>query len=257
MKNNLNCKIIPCLDIKNGRVVKGINFENLKDAGDPSEIAQHYSEAGADEVVFLDITATVEGRGTMLDVIRRTSESVRGKTPIAVGGGIRSVADAKAVIEAGADKVGVNSAAVNRPELIRELAQAIGSENVIAAIDGKRGQDGKFYVCINGGKTLTDLDAVEWAKQCEVLGAGEILLTSFDADGTKAGYDLEMTRAIADSVSIPITASGGAGTLEHIYEALTKGGAANALVASLFHFNELTIPQVKSYLKEKGVKIYE
>jgi cyclase len=248
-------KIIPCLDIKNGRVVKGVNFADLKDAGDPAQIAEFYSKAGADEIVFLDITATVEGRGTMLDVIRRTAENVT--CPIAVGGGIRSVEDAKAVIEAGATKVGVNSAAVNRPELIAELAQTIGSENVVAAVDGRRADNGKYKVCVNGGNKMTDIDVIEWAKQCVQLGAGEILLTSFDADGTKAGYDLEMTRAVADAVNIPVVASGGAGTLEHIYEALTEGGAANALVASLFHFNELTIPQVKAYLKEKGVEIYE
>jgi len=247
-------KIIPCLDIKNGRVVKGVNFTDLKDAGDPAEIAEFYSKSGADEIVFLDITATVEGRGTMLDVIRRTAENVKGRTPIAVGGGIRSVEDAAAVIEAGANKVGVNSAAVKRPELIAELAAKF---NVVAAIDGRRASTGNFCVCINGGNELTNIDAIEWAKQCEQLGAGEILLTSFDADGTKAGYDLEMTRAIADAVNIPVTASGGAGSLEHIYEALTVGGAANALVASLFHFNELTIPQVKEYLKSKGVAVYE
>jgi len=254
MKQNY-CKIIPCLDIKDGRVVKGVKFTELRDAGDPAEIAEFYSNAGADEVVFLDIAATVEGRGTMLEVIRKASAKVN--CPITVGGGIRSIEDARAVIAAGASKVGVNSAAVKRPQLICEIAAEF---DVVVAIDSKRSEDGKYLVCTDGGFKLTNLDAVAWARQCSELGAKEILLTSFDEDGTKSGYDLEMTRAVADAVSskgVPVTASGGAGSLEHIYAALTVGGASNALVASLFHFNELTIPQVKAYLKEKGVKVNE
>ena len=249
------CKIIPCLDIKDGRVVKGVNFADLKDAGDPAQIAEAYSKSGADEVVFLDITATVEERGTMLDVIKRTAANVT--IPITVGGGIRSVEDARAVMEAGANKVGVNSAAVANPDLINELAAAFGSENVVAAIDGKRAPSGKYCVCVNGGLQTTSIDAIEWAVECEKRGAGEILLTSFDADGTKAGYDLEMTAAIAEAVSIPVTASGGAGSLEDIYMALTVGKAKNALVASLFHFGELTIKQVKDYLKDRGIAVNE
>ncbi|MCL2070993.1 MAG: imidazole glycerol phosphate synthase subunit HisF [Oscillospiraceae bacterium] len=249
-------KIIPCLDIKNGRVVKGVKFADLKDAGDPAEIAEHYSKSGADEIVFLDITATVENRGTMLDVIARTAKNVT--APITVGGGIRTVEDAQAVINAGANKVGVNSAAVAHPALISELADKFGSEKVVAAIDGKRGlaaDCGKYYVCVNGGMKLTDIDAVEWAIECEKRGAGEILLTSFDADGTKSGYDLEMNRAVAAAVNIPVTASGGAGSLEDIYNALTEGKARNALVASLFHFNVFTVRQVKEYLHGKGINV--
>ena len=246
-------KIIPCLDTKNGRVVKGVKFTDLKDAGDPAEIAEYYCKSGADELVFLDISATVEGRATLLDIISRTAQKVT--VPLTVGGGIRSVEEAQAVLNAGADKIAVNSAAVKRPALIAELSETFGSAKVVAAIDGKRGEDGKFYVCVGGGMTVTDKDAVEWAKECEKLGAGEILPTSFDADGTKDGYDLEFTRAIADAVSIPVTASGGAGSLDDIYKALTEGGAANALVASLFHFNEFTIKQVKDYLKDKGIEV--
>ncbi|MCL2351171.1 MAG: imidazole glycerol phosphate synthase subunit HisF [Firmicutes bacterium] len=246
-------KIIPCLDIKDGRVVKGVKFTDLKDARDPAEAAGYYCASGADELVFLDIAATVENRGTLLDVLRRTAAKVT--VPLAVGGGIRSAEDAKAVLGAGASKVAVNTAAVRRPALIAELAGEFGSERVVAAIDGMRGENGKFLVCVNGGGTATDADAAEWAAECERLGAGEILLTSFDADGTKAGYDIEMTRAVADAVKIPVTASGGAGTLEHIYEALTAGGAQNALVASLFHFNELTVRQVKEYLKSRGIAV--
>lgn len=238
--------------MKNGRVVKGINFAGLKDAGDPAQIAEYYCESGADELVFLDIAATVENRGTLLDVLRRTAAKI--SVPLSVGGGIRSVEDAEAVFEAGANKVAVNTAAIKRPSLICELAQKFGSSSVIAAIDGKRGEDGKYFICINAGlQQLTDVNAIQWAVECEKQGAGEILLTSFDADGTKSGYDLDMTRAIADAVKIPVTASGGAGTLENIYDALTIGGADNALVASLFHFNELTIRQVKEYLKNRGI----
>ena len=246
-------KIVPCLDMKDGRVVKGVNFVNFKDAGDPAEIAEFYCKEGADELVFLDIAATVEDRGMMLDVLRRTAAKVN--IPLAVGGGLRSVADCAAVFEAGASKASVNSAAIKRPELINELVASFGSERVVVAIDARRGENGKYCTCINGGLTVTEIDAVEWAKEAESRGAGEILLTSFDLDGTKKGYDIEMTRAIADAVNIPVTASGGAGTLEHIYEAVTAGGAKSALVASLFHFRELTIQQVKEYLRDKGIAV--
>jgi len=246
-------KIVPCLDMKNGRVVKGVNFVDFKDAGDPAEIAAYYCAEGADELVFLDIAATVENRGMMLDVLRRTAAQV--SIPLAVGGGIRSTADCEAVFEAGASKASVNSAAIKRPELINEMSATFGSERVIVAIDARRGEGGKYLVCINGGLTVTDIDAVEWAKEAEGRGAGEILLTSFDFDGTKKGYDIEMTRAVAEAVTIPVTASGGAGTLEHIYEAVTEGKAKAALVASLFHFRELTVKQVKEYLHNKGVSV--
>ena len=243
-------KIIACLDIKDGRVTKGVRGVDFKDAGDPAEAAAHYSKTGADELVFLDITATIEGRGLLLDVLRRTSAKVG--IPLTVGGGIRSVEDAVAVTDAGADKVSVGSAAVERPELIAELSRKF---HTVAAIDAKAGADGKSYVCTHGGHTLTELDVVAWAVRCEELGASEILLTSFDADGTKEGYDLPLTRAVADAVSIPVTASGGAGSLEDIYDGLTEGGAQNALVASLFHFGEFTIPQVKEYLHGRGVEV--
>ena len=246
-------KIVPCLDMKDGRVVKGVNFVNFQDAGDPAEIAEFYCNEGADELVFLDIAATVENRGMMLEVLRRTAKKVN--IPLAVGGGIRSTADCEAVFAAGASKASVNSAAIKRPELINEMAAAFGSESVIVAIDARRGADGAYRVCINGGLTVTDVDAVEWAREAEGRGAGEILLTSFDFDGTKKGYDIQMTRAVADAVNIPVTASGGAGTLEHIYEAVTSGGAQAALVASLFHFRELTIAQVKEYLHKKGIPV--
>ncbi|MCL1901754.1 MAG: imidazole glycerol phosphate synthase subunit HisF [Firmicutes bacterium] len=245
-------KIIPCLDTKDGRVVKGVSFTDLKDISDPVEIAEYYSKSGADELVFLDITATTEGRKTLLDVLRKTAEKVT--IPLTVGGGITCIEEAEAVFEAGADKIGVNSAAVKRPELINELSEKFGKEKVVSAIDGKR-KDNKFFVCVKGGTEVTGIDAVEWAAECEKRGAGEILLTSFDADGTKKGYDIEMTKAIADAVKIPVTASGGAGSLEHIYEALTKGGAQNALVASLFHFKELSVKQVKEYLNKRGVSV--
>jgi len=246
-------KIVPCLDMKDGRVVKGVNFVDFKDAGDPAEIAEFYCAEGADELVFLDIAATVENRGTMLEVLRRTAEKVN--IPLAVGGGIRTTSDCEAVFAAGASKASVNSAAIKRPELINEMSAAFGAERVIVAIDARRGADGAYRVCINGGLTVTDIDAIEWAREAEGRGAGEILLTSFDFDGTKKGYDIQMTRAVADAVNIPVTASGGAGALEHIYEAVTDGGAQAALVASLFHFRELTIKQVKEYLREKGIPV--
>lgn len=246
-------RIVPCLDVKDGRVVKGVNFVALKDAGDPVETARAYDAAGADELVFLDITATSDGRDTVTDMVQRVASQVF--IPFTVGGGIRTVEDFKKLLRAGADKISVNSAAVDRPELIREAAEKFGSQCVVVAIDARRRADGGWNVYKHGGRLDTGLDAVAWAKEAEYLGAGEILLTSMDGDGTKAGYDLALTRAIADAVSIPVIASGGAGTLEHFYEALTKGGADAALAASLFHYKELTIGEVKDYLAERGVSV--
>lgn len=245
-------RIIPCLDVHNGRVVKGVNFVNLKDAGDPVEIAKAYDAAGADEVVFLDITASSDNRKTVADMVREVAANVF--IPFTVGGGIRTVEDFKMLLREGADKISVNSSAIARPQLISEAAYKFGSQCVVTAIDAKRRADGSGWnVYKNGGRVDVGLDAVEWAKKVEKLGAGEILLTSMDCDGTKAGYDLELTRAIADSVSIPVIASGGAGKLEHFYDALTEGGAEAALAASLFHYKELEIVQVKKYLAERGV----
>ena len=250
----LTKRIIPCLDVHNGRVVKGVNFVNLKDAGDPVEIAAAYDRAGADEVVFLDITASSDARNTVVDMVRRVAETVF--IPFTVGGGIRTVEDFKVLLREGADKISVNSAAIANPGLIRQAADKFGSQCVVVAIDAKRRPDGSGWnVYKNGGRVDVGLDAVEWAKEAERLGAGEILLTSMDCDGTKAGYDLELTGAIACSVSIPVIASGGAGTLEHFYTALTEGGADAALAASLFHYKELEIRQVKEYLSERGVPV--
>ena len=250
----LTKRIIPCLDVHNGRVVKGVNFVNLKDAGDPVEIAAAYDRAGADEVVFLDITASSDARNTVVDMVRRVAETVF--IPFTVGGGIRTVEDFKVLLREGADKISVNSAAIANPGLIRQAADKFGSQCVVVAIDAKRRLDGSGWnVYKNGGRVDVGLDAVEWAKEAERLGAGEILLTSMDCDGTKAGYDLELTGAIARSVSIPVIASGGAGTLEHFYTALTEGGADAALAASLFHYKELEIRQVKEYLSERGVPV--
>ncbi len=247
-------RIIPCLDVHNGRVVKGVNFVDLVDAGDPVAIAKAYDEAGADEVVFLDITASSDARETVVDMVRKVAANVF--IPFTVGGGIRTVEDFKALLREGADKISVNSAAINRPELIREAAEKFGSQCVVVAIDAKRREDGSGWnIYKNGGRIDMGLDAVEWAKKVETLGAGEILLTSMDGDGTKAGYDLELTRAISEAVSIPVIASGGAGTLEHFYEALTEGKADAALAASLFHFKELEIREVKEYLRKKGVSV--
>ena len=246
-------RIIPCLDVNNGRVVKGVNFVQLRDAGDPVEIAKAYDAAGADELVFLDITASCEERDTVVDRVRRVAANVF--IPFTVGGGIRTVDDFKKLLREGADKISVNSAAIDRPELIREAAEKFGSQCVVVAIDAKRRADGGWNIYKHGGRLDTGIDAVEWAKKVEALGAGEILLTSMDCDGTKAGYDLELTRAIADAVSIPVIASGGAGTLEHFYDALTEGGADAALAASLFHYKELEISQVKDYLADKGISV--
>ncbi|MBS6196310.1 MAG: imidazole glycerol phosphate synthase subunit HisF [Clostridiales bacterium] len=250
----LTKRIIPCLDVNNGRVVKGVNFVDLQDAGDPVEIAKAYDAAGADEVVFLDITASSDNRNTVVDMVRKVAENVF--IPFTVGGGIRTVEDFKLLLREGADKISINSSALNRPELIREAALKFGSQCVVVAIDAKKRPDGSGWnVYKNGGRIDVGLDAVEWAKKAEALGAGEILLTSMDGDGTKAGYDLKLTRAIADAVSIPVIASGGAGTLEHFYEALTEGGADAALAASLFHYKELEIKEVKTYLQDRGLPV--
>lgn len=246
-------RIIPCLDVNKGRVVKGVNFVNLKDAGDPVEIARAYDAAGADELVFLDITASCEERDTVADMVRAVASSVF--IPFTVGGGIRTVEDFKRLLREGADKISVNSAAIDRPELISEAAEKFGSQCVVVAIDARRRPEGGWNIYKHGGRLDTGLDAVEWAKKAEALGAGEILLTSMDCDGTKAGYDMELTRAVAGAVSIPVIASGGAGTPEHFYEALSDGGADAALAASLFHYKELEISQVKDYLAEKGISV--
>ena len=247
-------RIIPCLDVNRGRVVKGVNFVNLRDAGDPVEIAAAYDKAGADEVVFLDITASSDGRETVVDMVRKVAEKVF--IPFTVGGGIRTVDDFKALLREGADKISVNSAAIDNPQLIREAAEQFGSQCVVVAIDARRREDGTGWnVYKHGGRLDTGLDAVEWAIKANELGAGEILLTSMDCDGTKAGYDIELTRTIAEHVSIPVIASGGAGTKEHFYEALTEGKADAALAASLFHYKELEIMDLKNDLAERGVSV--
>ena len=245
-------RIIPCLDVNNGRVVKGINFVNLIDAGDPVAVAAAYDAAGADELVFLDITASSDHRNTVADMVRKVAEQVF--IPFTVGGGIRTVDDFKAILREGADKVSVNSAAIMNPHLISEAAEKFGSQCVVVAIDAKKTPDG-YHIFKNGGRVDMGIDAIEWAMQADKLGAGEILLTSMDCDGTKAGYDIELTRLISENVSIPVIASGGAGKLEHFYEALTDGKADAALAASLFHFKELEIRQVKQYLKDRGVPV--
>lgn len=247
-------RIIPCLDVNNGRVVKGVNFVNLRDAGDPVEIAAAYDQAGADEVVFLDITASSDARGTVVDMVRRVAENVF--IPFTVGGGIRTVEDFKVLLREGADKISINSSAINRPELISEAADKFGSQCVVVAIDARRREDGSGWnIYKNGGRIDVGIDAVEWAMKADRMGAGEILLTSMDCDGTKAGYDLELTRRIAENVSIPVIASGGAGTKEHFYEALTEGKADAALAASLFHYKELEIMDLKKYLADQGVSV--
>ena len=250
----LTKRIIPCLDVNDGRVVKGVNFVNLRDAGDPVEIAAAYDKAGADELVFLDITASSDHRRTVVDMVRQVAQTVF--IPFTVGGGIRTVEDFKLLLRAGADKISVNSAAIDNPGLIAEAAEKFGSQCVVVAIDAKRRPDGSGWnIYKNGGRIDVGIDAVEWAKKAERLGAGEILLTSMDCDGTKAGYDIELTRAIAKSVSIPVIASGGAGTLEHFYDALTDGKADAVLAASLFHYKELEIKEVKKYLADRGIPV--
>lgn len=250
-------KIIPCLDVKDGRVVKGINFVDLRDARDPVEAAEAYCREGADELVFLDIFATVENRKTRLEWVKKVCDVVT--VPFAVGGGIGSIADMDELFNLGVNKASINTAAVKTPELIGEAAKKFGKGKLVVAIDGKKnplgGDRPRLEVVIKSGTEGTGLDIVEWAKKVEKLGAGEILLTSKDADGTKEGYDLEMTKAVAEAVSIPVTASGGAGTLEHLYEAVTIGKAAAVLAASIFHFGEISIPQAKQYLKEKGIPV--
>ncbi|MEE1077649.1 MAG: imidazole glycerol phosphate synthase subunit HisF [Agathobacter sp.] len=247
-------RIIPCLDVNDGRVVKGVNFVNLRDAGDPVEIAMAYDKAGADEVVFLDITASSDQRKTVVDMVRKVAENVF--IPFTVGGGIRTVEDFKVLLREGADKISINSSAINTPNLISDAADRFGSQCVVVAIDARRREDGSGWnVYKNGGRIDTGLDAIEWAMKADKMGAGEILLTSMDCDGTKAGYDIELTRLISENVSIPVIASGGAGTKEHFYEALTEGKADAALAASLFHYKELEIMDLKNYLAEKGVSV--
>lgn len=247
-------RIIPCLDVCNARVVKGVNFVNLQDAGDPVEIAAAYDKAGADEVVFLDITATSDARSTVIDMVRKVARKVF--IPFTVGGGIRTVEDFKAILREGADKISINSSAINNPNLISEAAEKFGSQCVVVAIDARKRADGSGWnIYKNGGRIDVGIDAIEWAMKVDKLGAGEILLTSMDCDGTKAGYDIELTRLIAENVSIPVIASGGAGTMEHFHEALTIGKADAALAASLFHYKELEINQVKSYLRDKNVPV--
>jgi cyclase len=250
-------KVIPCLDVKDGRVVKGIKFVNLRDARDPVEAAEAYCQEGADELVFLDIAATVESRGTKLEWVKKVAEKVT--IPFAVGGGIRNTEDMKALFNLGVDKVSINTAAVKNPELIREASRKFGKEKLVVAIDGRKNPPGsslpRLEVIVKSGSESTGIDTVEWAKKVEKLGAGEILLTSKDADGTKEGYDLEMTKAVAEAVKIPVTASGGAGKLKHLYEAVTIGKASAVLAASIFHFGEISIPEAKRYLKEKGIPV--
>lgn len=247
-------RIIPCLDVNNGRVVKGVNFVNLIDAGDPVEIAAAYDRAGADEVVFLDITASSDNRATKVDMVRRVAERVF--IPFTVGGGIRTVDDFRAILREGADKVAVNSAAIMNPSLISDAADKFGSQCVVVAIDAKRRADGSGWnIFKNGGRVDMGIDAVEWAVRANELGAGEILLTSMDCDGTKNGYDIELTRTVSENVSIPVIASGGAGKLEHFYDALADGKADAVLAASLFHFKELEIREVKQYLRDQGVSV--
>lgn len=245
-------RIIPCLDVDKGRVVKGVKFQNLRDAGDPVEVAKSYEEQSADELVFLDITASAEERKIMIEVVQRVAETIF--IPFTVGGGVSSLEDIRRLLSAGADKVSINTAAVKNPQLIYESAKRFGSQCIVVAIDAKRSERG-WEVYIHGGRTPTGLDAVEWAKRVEGSGAGEILLTSMDADGTKKGYDIELCRAVASAVSIPVIASGGAGTMEHFYEVFAKTNVDAALAASLFHFKEVSIPELKVYLKNKGVHV--
>lgn len=246
-------RIIPCLDVKDGRVVKGVNFVSIRDAGDPVELAKFYSDQGADEVVFLDITATSDARKSVVDVIEDTGKKVF--VPLTVGGGIRTVEDFTEILRAGADKISVNSAAVKNPQLIADAAELFGSQCVVLAIDGKSRGDGTWEVYVAGGRTPTGLDVVEWAKQGEALGAGEILLTSMDADGTKGGFDIPMLKAVVEAVSIPVIASGGAGKLSDFADVFRETGCDAALAASLFHYGELTVPQVKDYLRSEGIPV--
>ena len=248
-------RVIPCLDVKNGRLVKGVNFVDLKDVGDPAQVGAAYSQAGADELVFLDITATLEKRKTLIDVVKRTVKNIL--VPLTVGGGIKSIQDIEDLMEVGVSKVSINTAAVQNPELAKETAKEFGSEKIIIAIDTRSSSQvpSTFEVLVNGGTKPTGIDAVEWAQRVEDLGAGAILPTSIDTDGTQAGYDIAMTRAIADAVNLPVIASGGAGTLEHLYQAITQGKADAVLVASIVHFGKYTIAQIKEYLSERGIPV--
>lgn len=246
-------RIIPCLDVRDGRVVKGVNFVNIRDAGDPVELAAYYSDQGADEIVFLDITATSDARDTVADVVERTAARVF--VPLTVGGGIRTLDDFQRLLRAGADKISVNSAAVKDPKLISQAAERFGSQCVVLAIDARLRPEGWYEVVVAGGRTPTGIDAIQWAKEGQRLGAGEILLTSMDADGTKAGFDLDMTRAVTQAVSIPVIASGGCGSLEHFAQVFEATGCDAALAASLFHFGELTVPQVKEYLAGRNIPV--
>jgi len=250
----LTKRVIPCLDVNKGRVVKGINFVNLKDAGDPVEVAKIYDQQNADELVFLDITATTDGRGTMLDVVSRVAEQIF--IPLTVGGGIRGLNDFRDILKLGADKISINSAAVRNPSLISDAASKFGSQCVVVAIDAKKSVvNDRWDVYINGGRLKTDMDVVEWASQAEKLGAGEILLTSMDADGTQNGYDTSLTKAVTQAVSIPVIASGGAGRLEHFKDVIVEGGADAVLAASLFHYGIITIPELKNYLAGQGIPV--
>jgi imidazole glycerol-phosphate synthase subunit HisF len=246
-------RLIPCLDVKNGRVVKGVNFEGLRDAGDPVEVAARYDAQGADELCFLDITASHEGRGTIIDVVRRTAEQCF--CPLTVGGGIRTIEDIRTLLRAGADKVSINSAAIKEPDLLSRGAEAFGAQCIVLAIDAKRVADGKWNVFIHGGRIDTGRDAIEWAREGVRRGVGEILLTSMDADGTCAGYDLPLTRTLSQNVNVPVIASGGAGNLEHMFQALTDGKADAALAASIFHYGTYTLKQARDFLQQKGVAV--
>jgi len=254
MSNDIVARVIPCLDVTNGRVVKGINFVDLRDAGDPVELAAKYDQQGADELVFLDITASSDGRQTMIDVVSRTAEEVF--IPFTVGGGIREVSDARAMLRAGADKVSVNTAAVQRPELISDIAAEFGAQCVVCAIDAKWNADeNRWKVFLHGGRTPTELDAVEWATRAVELGAGEILLTSMDRDGTRDGFDISLTKAVSTAVSVPVIASGGVGTLDHLADGVVLGGATGVLAASIFHFGEHTIAEAKDAMTSRGVRV--
>ena len=244
-------RIIPCLDVRDGKVVKGINFVGIKEVGDPVELAKQYSDANADEIVFLDITASHEGRSTMLDVVRRTAEVVF--VPLTVGGGIRTIDDVRDTLRAGSDKVGINSAAVRNPDLINEAVEMFGRQCIVAAVDAKKVEDGSWHVVINGGRIDTGKDLLEWVQELEERGAGEILLTSMDADGTKAGYDIEMTKAVCDLVNIPVIASGGAGSVDDFADVFEETGCDAALAASLFHYGELTIDEVKTAMRARNI----
>jgi len=245
-------RIIPCLDVKDGKVVKGIHFRNLRFAGDPVENASYYSKEGADEIVFLDISATIEGRKTMVEVVKRVAEVVF--IPLTVGGGIKKLSDIEEILKSGADKISINTAAVRNPDLIKEASKKFGSQCIVVAIDGKRKGD-SWEVYIESGKTPTGLDVIEWAKKVEDLGAGEILLTSIDMDGTQQGYDIELTRKVSENINIPVIASGGAGKLEHLYEVIVEGKASAVLLASVLHYRKFTIQQIKDFLKNKGINV--